>query len=273
LLGLILTLAGVGAPCPVRAEQATVRIGGNGSALGALRLLAAAYHREHPAVTVTVVPNLGSSGAILALRNGALDLAVTARPLRSDEHKGDLKVTEYASSPFAFIAHHTVAKNDLTQFELTSLLHQDAPLWPDGSRMRLVLRPEGDADCALVRQISPEVERALQRAQARPGMVLAVTDSDCLRTVSSMPGALGAMALTMLVTEKHQVHPLSFNGVAPTLKNLAAGSYPLAKRFYLVSQPRTSAAARAFANYLRTPKGRELLKKAGNLTPPDGKEG
>jgi len=275
-LGLALALAaaaGILFACaaPGCCAEASVRVGGNGSIMGALRLLAAQYEKDHPTSSIKVVPNLGSSGAIQALGKGALDLAVSARALKSDEQAAGLKSVEFAKSPFLFATHPNVAKTGITEYELVGLMHQDAPRWPDGSRVRLILRPESDADTALIRQISPEVERALKRAYARPGMVLAVTDQDCLDTLVTMPGSLGGATLTEIVTERRAVRALSYHGVEPTLRNLTEGKYPLAKRYYLVTADKTGPTAQDFATFLRSARARDILKKAGAL-PADRKE-
>ncbi|GFO69784.1 hypothetical protein GMLC_33630 [Geomonas limicola] len=268
LLATLLTLWSVHA-----AEAATLlRIGGNGSALATLRLLAAAYHKRHPDTTIRVLPNLGSSGGINALHKGALDLAVSTRALKTDEQEQGLHAVEYARTPFVFANNLKVSKTSITEYELVNLLNQELPVGPNGSRIRIVLRPESDTDTSLVAQISPQVEQALRAAQARPGMLIAVTDADCLETLEKTPGAFGAAALSQIVTEKRAVRILSYNGVAPTLKNLAQGSYPLSKRYYLVLGKNASPAARDFATFLTSPAAHGILHQAGNLPTVAAKE-
>lgn len=269
LLVLFLTLAGA---VPDARAAGELRVGGNGSALGALRLLAAAYHKRHPDTTVRIVAHLGSSGGIVALKKGALDLAVSARALKSDEQEGGLNAQEYARTPFVFATNRKVSKTGITEYELLGLLNQASPVWPDGSRMRIVLRPESDVDTTLIAQLSPQIEQALASAHARPGMLLAVTDSDCLTTVERTPGALGTAALTQIVTERRSVRTLSYNGVAPTLKNLARGSYPLSKHYYLVQGHSPSPAAREFAAFVTSPAAGKILYRAGNLAQLAAKE-
>jgi phosphate transport system substrate-binding protein len=269
LLGLTLLF---GTPWHPALASDTLRVGGNGSGLGAMRELSRAYQKSHPGLTIAIQPNLGSSGGIAALKDGALDLAISARPLKADEQKAGLVAALYAKSPFLFAAHGKVAATDLSIYRLLEILRQEAPRWPDGTRIRLVLRPVQDADTSLVKAISPDVERALQHAMQRPGMMVAVTDHDSLDAIAKMPGSLGGATLTEILTEKRAVRALSFNGVAPTLKNLAEGSYPLAKSYYLVTGEHPTAQARDFAAFVRSPKARPILRRCGNLPTFDGKE-
>ena len=256
----------------VHAAGASLRIGGNGSALGTMKLLAKAYREAHPEVTITVLQSLGSSGGIAALRKGALDLAISARALNTDEQEAGVQAVEYARTPFVFATHRGVSQTGITSDELISVYYQDAPRWPDGTRIRLILRPENDTDTLLVKQVSAALERALQRAHARPGMVVAVTDQDSMDAITRMPGSLGSAALSEILTERRAVQMLAYNGVEPTLKNLSSGSYPLVKRYYLVTAGTTSAQARQFAAFLRSARARDILYKSGNLTPFDGRE-
>jgi len=50
--------------------------------------------------------------------------------------------------------------------------------WPDGTRIRVVLRPVGDSDSDMVRSLSPEVKQAKTEVEKRPGMLFAVTDQE-----------------------------------------------------------------------------------------------
>ena len=270
---LLFAALSVGAPCgKAQADNASLRIGGNGSGLGALKLLAKAYRKNHPEVAITVVPNLGSSGGIAALRNGMLDLAVSSRPLKADEQEAGLQAAEYARTPFVLTAQRNVVQAGISLEQLIDIYQQDDPRWPDGTRVRIILRPSNDTDTSLLEQLSPAMEQAMRHAQARQGMAIATTDQDSLDAVSRVPGALGTAALTEIVTERQSVRLLSFNGVKPNLKILAAGGYPLVKRYLLVTPEKPSRHAQLFAVFLRSAKGREILVKAGNLPPDDSKE-
>ena len=60
----------------------TLTIGGTGSATELLRQVGAKFTAASE-VKVDVIPSLGSTGAIRALADGKLDIAVSARPLKA----------------------------------------------------------------------------------------------------------------------------------------------------------------------------------------------
>jgi phosphate transport system substrate-binding protein len=250
----------------------TISIGGTGAGLAAMKMLANAYGKTHPGITIKVMSSLGSGGGIAALIQGALDLAISARPLKESELRTGAQFAEYARTPFVFAVHRKVPKTDLTTEELLKIYLGKTVAWDDGSRIRLILRPFGDTDTDIVRSISPELDQAVQKAHARRGMTVAVTDQECADAITREPGALGGSTLSEILTENRPVNMLSFNGVKPTLTNLSKGSYPLVKRLYLVNSTRTTEAARQFARFIRSPQGRAILEAAGNLPPSDGRE-
>lgn len=79
-----------------------IKIGGTGAALGTMRLLAEAFSKRNPDVKITVPSSLGSGGGINAAAKGAIDIAVSSRPLSDDERKLGLMESEYARTPLVF---------------------------------------------------------------------------------------------------------------------------------------------------------------------------
>lgn len=251
---------------PARGASAEVlRVSGTGSTIGSVRQLATAYQRANPGQAIRLLPNVGSSGAIKAVAEGALDVGISGRPLRPEEQARGLLALAFAQTALVFAAGPGVKAGSMTASELARIYRGESTAWPDGGRIRLVLRPRSDVDTGLVRSISPELDAAVELALSREGMLMAATNQDCNETLARTPGSIGPTSLTQLVTESLAVHPLAWNGVAPTLQNLASGAYPLTKRFHLVIRASPTAAVRRFVDYLGTPEARRILERTGNL--------
>ena len=86
---IALSLAASTAPSAAGAEM--LKIGGTGGDLGTMRLLGSAFERIHGDVTVKVLPSLGSGGGIRAVQAGAIDIAVSSRPLNDKERKAGVR--------------------------------------------------------------------------------------------------------------------------------------------------------------------------------------
>ena len=246
----------------VHAED--VKIGGTGAALGTMRLLAEAYVKSHPSTKITVFPSLGSSGGIKAVLSGAIQLGLSSRPLTEAEVKAGAVGIEYGRTPFVFATSMATKTNDLTTQDLVDIYAGKTEQWLDGTKIRLVLRPIGDSDSDLIKNISPAMREATRAAEQRRGMSFTVSDQDTANNIENIPGALGPSTLALLLSEKRHVKVLTFNGIAPDAKSLADGSYPLYKQLLLITSPRTSPAAHAFVAFVRSAAGREILVQTGH---------
>jgi phosphate transport system substrate-binding protein len=256
------TLAGV----PVRAGGAeALRISGTGTGLGTIRQLASAFEQALPGQPVKLLPSVGSAGAIQAVADGALDIGLSGRPLQPEEQERGLLALAYARTPFLFAVGPRVGISGITAAGLARLYRGEETRWPDGERIRLVLRPRSDVDTGLVRAIAPEIDAAMELALGREGMILAATNQDCDQAIARTPGSIGPSSLTQLLTDSFAPRSIAWNGVAPTLENLASGAYPLEKRLFLVVRAAPPPAARRFMAFLGTPAARRILEQTGNL--------
>jgi phosphate transport system substrate-binding protein len=128
-----------------------------------------------------------------------------------------------------------------------------------------VVRPEIDYDAVLLKSMSPEIAEAAKQAEARPGMRIAVNDTDNANMLMDLQNSIGSISLAQIVADKLPLYPLSLGGVAPSLKNLQNGSYPYSKSFSLVTGPSPKTEARLFMQFVFSPEGQEILKQTGHL--------
>jgi phosphate transport system substrate-binding protein len=246
----------------VQAQE--IKVGGTGAALGTMHLLAQAYAKSKPDSKVTVLPSMGSGGGIKAVLAGAIQVAVTSRPLSDAEVNAGAVAIEYGRTPFVFA---TAAANSVTGITTPNLVDYYAGKveeWPDGEKLRLVLRPIGDSDSEAIKAMSPAMRDAKSAAEQRRGMLFTVTDQETASAIEKVPGALGPSTLALLKSEKRALKALALDGVAPTTQNIANGRYPLSKQLLMVTGPRTLPAAHAFVSFIRSAAGREILEQNGH---------
>jgi phosphate transport system substrate-binding protein len=250
---------------PATAEGIT--IGGSGTGLGTMRVLADAFAQQSPGFQATVVLSLGTGGSIKALAAGAIDLAVTARPLKIDERALGIEESEYARTPFLFAMSATSKVTAITTAELAQIYAGSLSSWPDGTPVRVVLRPVSDSDTEFVQSLSPDVARALAVAQQRRGVAFAVNDQDAATDIERIAGAIGPSSLALLVSEKRKLRTLKLNGVEPSPANAASGVYPYYKRMFFVTSAKTPAKVQPFMAFVRSPAGRKILAQTGHWIP------
>lgn len=248
-----------------------IRISGCGTDLGTFRLLGEAYRKVSPDAAVEVLPSLGSGGGIKAVLAGALDVGLSARPLTAEEAAGGATATPYARTPLVLAVGERTRATAISRNEVVGYYSGSARTWPDGTPVRLVMRPATDADTTILMSLSREVSAAVSGALSRDGMVIAATDQEAADALERSPGALGSTTLALIRAERRALRPLALDGVEPTPAALAGGRYPLFKTLYVVVGPRPSAAVREFLGYLRTPAARRVLEDTGHVTLERGK--
>jgi phosphate transport system substrate-binding protein len=244
----------------------TVKVGGTGFAVGVIRIVAESFEKQYPGIKIKIFPSLGSSGGIKALLQEALDIGLSARTLKAAEVSRGAIALEIAKTPFVFFANSNVKKDKVTFKELERIYGGRLLFWPDGTRIRLVLRPKGETDMWIIRKFSPAMEQAVALSYNREGMKVAITDQENASAIEKTIGALGGGTLTQILSENRQVRILSLNGVKPSVEGLADGSYPWFKSLYLVTTSKSSPAVQKFQEFIDSKAGGRILHRYGNMT-------
>ena len=247
------------------AQDRPFRIGGAGAAIGTVTSALAALAPRGLGASARVVSQLGSSGSLRAVEQGALDLALISRPLNVDERMRGLQTVEYGRTPFALTT-SMPGVTGLTRPQLAEMIEDPRATWPDGTPVRLVLRPKSDGDYVLLASMGALVELALARANAREGMVIAITDQEAADAVARLRGGLGTCSLSLLRAGALNLVPLALDGVAPTVANVENASYRIVNRMHIATLGAPAGMALELVNYLQSPDGLALLAQLGHST-------
>jgi len=246
-------------------DKSTLTIGGTGSALGGMKLLATAYMKSNPEVRVVVLPSLGSGGGIKALLSDKVDISLSSRPLKPAEQTKGIVATEYARSPIVFATHHESSVVDVKLDELPPVYSGDSSTWPDGSRLRLIMRPASESDTKLLRSLSPQMDKAVVFATKRTDLLVATNDQKNADALEQVRGSLGVTTLAQTLSEGRQLKTLSFDGQKGTLEALRDGKYAFAKKLHLVTREEPSTLVASFLKFVRSAKGTAVLGASGHL--------
>lgn len=259
------------------AAAETVRMGGTGSATEVLRRIGGDFMRAS-GIDIEVIPSLGSTGAIRALADGRIDIAVSGRALTENETAAGLRQSLVLRTAFVF-ATSKPDPNGLKSSDLPAIYATARPTWADGTPIRVILRPRPEADTALMGQLFPGMDTAIEAARRRAEVPVAATDQDNTEIAKGIPGSLIGMSLTQYATEVEpdiiaigerghvqlRLNLVPIDGVMPTLANFESGTYPYTKRLYFLLGPRSAPAGGRFLDYLRSRAGMDALRQAGAL--------
>lgn len=243
----------------------TIKVGGTGSALGTMRMVGEAFEKTHPGIAVQVPKSLGSSGGINAVARGAVDLALSSRALREKEKNTGLRASLYAITPLGLFTARGGTNVSLSVKEVAHIFAGQRTAWPDRKPILIAMRPKTETDIEILGSYSPELKAALDIAVGRSELPILFADQDTLDFLEDNPGSFGAMALAAAVSERRRITPIDLDGVAPTVENLANGTYRLSKAFYFVHAGTPKPSVQKLMAFVRSPAGADILRAAGNL--------
>lgn len=260
---VLLAAALLGAPSlSDTAAAQTLRLGGTGGGMGMAQRIADAYAASGP--RIEIIPGLGSSGAINAVADGVIELAIASRQLKPKEVERGLTAVFFARTPIVWVTSHP-APPALGSADIPGIFKAVAPKWADGSPIHIVLRVASETDVSVVEGYFPGLAEAFAAARQRPEIPVTATDQDNVAVAEQLPGSFVHAGLSQIVTENRDLRVVPLDGVEPTPENLESGAYPFEKPFYLVYAPGTADAAGRLLEFLRSEQGRTLLRDAGSL--------
>lgn len=248
------------------ASAADVRIGGTGSAYGAMKRMAEAFSNVNPGLRVEVLKPLGSPGGIRALAGGGAEIAVTNRKPNDAELKDvPMQWAQYGCSPFVIAVHRNLGVTAVTSAQLAAM-YSESPRLPDGRRARPVLRLTDATENKLISAIDPAVATALQAANQRAGMINASNDVEAADLIERTANGFGPSSLAVIESERRPLVALAIDGKVPTASALDNKSYPWRKDMYIIMRDNASPAARRFMAFVMSSEGRAVLHATGHST-------
>jgi len=247
---------------PLQAE--TLRIGGTGSATVLMERLGAAFEAKETDTTVEVIPGLGSSGGIAAVRDDVLDLAVSARALKPAEE--GLTAVVAVRTPYGLVSSNLKPGN-IVKTDVAAFYAEPTATWPDGTPVRVILRPKSESDTALLGEMFPQMTAAIDKVRTRIDVPIAATDQNNLDMAATINGSLVGTSLTQMVTENYQSRLwfVTIDGAEPTLENLESGDYPYFKPYRFVFADQSTPLVQRFMDFIASSDGESLLREAGSL--------
>lgn len=241
-------------------SEETLKIAGNGSSLGIMRLIAEDFQRYYPGVTVTILPSIGSTGGIMAVDKGKIDIGLSVRRLKAEELNGEIVEEPYGRSALVFGVQMSNPAKGLALNEIEDMYSGKRKIWPDGTPVRLVLRPRSDTLSMCLEKISPGMKSASDTSRSIPGVFVGITDQDAADHIEKTSGAFGVTVSALITSEKRKIIPLSVDNIAPTPLNVSTGVYPYTITFSMIyRKDKYTGALKSFVEFVFSRDGNRLL--------------
>lgn len=263
---LLAVLCALGSlPAAVHAND-LVRIGGTGMGLRAMERLGEQMTRVDRDLAVQVLPSLGTSGGINALLDGAIDIALAARPITAAERQKGLAQAACMTTALVFATSKDLAADtdeQITSERLPALYADPRPLWPDRTPMKIVLRSQSGSEVPYLAEKIPAMASAFDLAYKRGGLPVGVTDQENVDLALQMQGSLAITTLLQIRAENIPLRLLRFDGVDPADVASADGRYPLPLQLCLLVAEKPGPGATRFVAHMKTPDAAALLRGFG----------
>jgi phosphate transport system substrate-binding protein len=240
---------------------ATLHVGGTGAATQPLRQIGARFGTE-TGIQIDVIAGLGSAGGISAAAENVLQLVVSARPLSAAEEAKGLALGETVCTPYVFASSHH-SPGSMAPDALAAIYAQSDPKWPDGTPIRIILRPKAESDNAIMANLFPGMAQGLTQARTRDSVPIGATDQDNADLAEHIPGSLIGTTYAQIVTERRALRFVALNGELPGLEAFESGRYPFPRHLLLIVKHDPAPEAARFLAFLRTQSGVQAMREVG----------
>jgi phosphate transport system substrate-binding protein len=243
-----LAAVAIGALAPTAGAVTTIRNGGStGLQLLATKLAQEYKVHTHGAVKVTVTGG-GSGAGISAVNAGTLDIGNSSRDPRASDPPG-LNFYAISREPFVIIINPKNKVKNLTKAQIKGILtgaitNWSAVGWAGGGAIQVYGRISTSGTFASCKTLFTDGEEYTSTAPA-----LASNGLD-RQAVANHKRGIACVTLPYLTTSKGKVKGVKVNGIAPTLRNAAAGRYKYINKQYFVTKGVPTGAPLAYLKWV-----------------------
>jgi phosphate transport system substrate-binding protein len=243
------------------AEAETIKLGGSGGMISLMTELAKAYMAKHPGDTIEVMQqSIEAKGGIMGAYEGRLDVGMSARQLKREETALGLVPVEIARVAGVFAVHAASVKaRGLKVSDVCGIYAGKIKNWKEvgGSDSAIRVFTKSDADSTkMVMRTGLACYGALTEA---PSVMVMPKAEDMFQALLHNPGAIGITDMVSVENSKGKLRALSLDGLDPSEANVKSGSWPVIKRYVLVTKGEPKALAKRFMDFIRGPEGTRII--------------
>ena len=196
-----------------------------------------------------------------------IDIGLSNSPLKPEERGTKIIEEPYGRTAFIFGVQDSNPTIGFTLAEIEEIYAGKRKTWPDGTPIRLILRPVSNGFSAYLASINPGLKSAYEKAHSILGVFVGNTDQEAAEHIEKTPGSFGTTSGSLIAAEKRKIKALSVNGAAPTLSNISTGKYPYAMTLSLVyKRDKYRGSIKDFIEFVFSRDGQKLLSDNGHVT-------
>jgi phosphate transport system substrate-binding protein len=245
--------------CKPSAPQETLLIAGSSSMKLYLDPVVQAFAAKHPKASV-VCEGGGAAAGVLALKRGAIDVALLGREVTAEEDDDHLRDFLVARDGVAVVISKSNPVEGLTLKQLADIASGTITSW----------KQVGGPDAPITfldRPATSELRKSfmdlvLQGEEPMHGARVAKTYEEMAAAFRSNVHALGYVSYHHAGAD---LKALPINGVEMSRATMLSGRYPLTRSFYLAVYLQPGTLAESFVSFTMSKEGQSLLVDKGLL--------
>jgi phosphate transport system substrate-binding protein len=254
LLACLLALS-----CKPKKAPESLLIAGSATMEAYLEPVVAAFSKKYPQPNLVLDQGGGAAG-IIALKRGAIDIAMLARDLTPEED--DVHTRDYlvARDGVAIVVHPDNPLASLGMKQLAGLFSGDLASWKDvgGPDLPVVVVDREKTS----RTRKSLMDLVLGGEEPTRSARRAAKSAEVIAAVGAERGAIGYLSLRAMAKG---VRSIAVNEVEMSRATMLSGRYPLTRSFYLVTYRKASPLAEQFIEFVLGKEGQAILAEDGIL--------
>ncbi|KAF0221057.1 MAG: phosphate transport system substrate-binding [Geobacteraceae bacterium] len=235
-----------------------IKLAGSGQMIPLIMELGKAYMKKYPQDIVEVNQKaLGQVGGVMAVNNGAIDIAMSARSLDKNEKVLQVQAYEFAVVPGLFAVNDNVPVKAVTGRQICDIYSGKIKNWKEvgghDAPIVVLTRPESDSTKIAVRQGIACFEELKEPVD----VVVLPKAKDMFNTLTATPNAIGMIDTVALSDAAGKAKALKLDG-----KDVSPSSqWPILHHYHLVLGKNRGEAVKRFLRFIKTPEAQAVIKK------------
>jgi phosphate transport system substrate-binding protein len=243
-----------------------VNISGSTSVARVMDVLAEKYNQTHKESYIAV-QGIGSTAGITMVKKGVADIGMTSRYLTERESDQNLEVFPIAFDGLAIVVNRANSVTNLTRDQVYDIYKGKITNWKEvggnDQKIAVVTREASSGTRYSFESLLGLTKIVNERlvSDINPTNLVVNSNSMVKTIVNHNSHAIGFVSTGSI---DQSIKPLTLEGVEPTSKNIAAGSYKLARPFLLLHKnDDIEDAADDFIRFVTSSQGQRLINEYG----------
>lgn len=244
----------------------TVSVAGSGGMIPLLTVLADAHMKRYPHDNIKISKNsLTQSGGILAVKNGSVDIGMSARLL--DVQELDFSVDAYHIANVAAVAavNNNVRLTNITSQQLCDIYAGKITNWSElgGHDAQIVVLTKPDNDST--KQAFRTGIACFSKIEETPRAITMFKSNDMQKVLERTEDAIGIIDSIALAHSHGKTHLLRLDNRNPSPEEIRSGMWPVIKKYTLVIKKNRSKAVDRFMQFIKSKDGAALILRNNGI--------